>query len=113
MRIAVLDDYQGAALTSAEWASIPDGEVVTFADHLDDEHALAERLRGCEVVVAMRERTPFTRSLLERLPRLKLLVTTGPRNAAIDLKATRDLGIKVCGTARRRPFRGRGATAKG
>lgn len=98
MRIAVLDDYQGAALTSADWGSIPDGEVVTFADHLDDEHALAERLRGCEVVVAMRERTPFPRSLLERLPDLRLLVTTGARNASIDVAAARERGVTVCGT---------------
>jgi phosphoglycerate dehydrogenase-like enzyme len=98
MRIAVLDDYQGAALTSADWGSIPDGEVVTFADHLDDDRALAERLRGCEVVVAMRERTPFPRSLLERLPDLRLLVTTGARNASIDVAAARERGVTVCGT---------------
>ena len=98
MRIAVLDDYQGAALTSADWGSIPDGQVVPFADHIDDAAVLAERLRGFEVVVAMRERTPFPRSLLERLPDLRLLVTTGARNAAIDVAAARERGVTVCGT---------------
>jgi len=72
----------------ADWSRLPEeAEVVAFADHLDDEDAVAERLAGFDVVVAMRERTPFPRSLLERLPRLRLLVTTGARNAAIDVAA--------------------------
>lgn len=98
MRIAILDDYQGAAVASADWDSIPDAEVHAFPDHLADEHALAERLRGFPVVVAMRERTPFPASLLERLPDLRLLVTTGARNASIDTLAARGRGIVVCGT---------------
>ena len=99
VRVAVLDDYQGVALDMADWGSLPaDAEVRVFSDHLDDVEAVAERLREFEVVVAMRERTPFPRELLERLPRLELLVTTGSRNAAIDVEAARELGAIVCGT---------------
>ena len=99
VRVAVLDDYQGVALDMADWDSLPaDAEVRVFSDHLDDVEAVAERLREFEVVVAMRERTPFPRELLERLPRLELLVTTGSRNAAIDVEAARELGAIVCGT---------------
>ena len=99
VRVAVLDDYQGVALDMADWDSLPAGaEVRAFSDHLDDVEAIAERLRGFEVVVAMRERTPFPRELLERLPRLELLVTTGSQNAAIDVEAARELGAIVCGT---------------
>ena len=78
LRIAVLDDYQGVAGRFADWSSLPEpAEVTVFGDHLDDEDAVVERLAPFEVVVAMRERTPFPRSLLERLPNLRLLVTTG------------------------------------
>jgi phosphoglycerate dehydrogenase-like enzyme len=95
MRAAVLDDYQGVARQFADWEGI---ELTVFQDHLSDEDAVAERLAPFEIVVAMRERTPFPRSLLERLPNLQLLVTTGARNASIDLKATKDRGVTVCGT---------------
>ena len=99
-RIAVLDDYQSAAARFADWSLVPEPvDVVEFSDHLDDEDALADRLSPFEVVVAMRERTPFPRSLLERLPNLRLLVTTGRRNAAIDVVAAAERGITVCGTA--------------
>jgi phosphoglycerate dehydrogenase-like enzyme len=98
-RIAVLDDYQGVALTSADWSALPDRATVdTFTDHLADEQDIVSRLSGYDVVVAMRERTPFPRSLLERLPDLQLLVTTGMRNASIDLTAAGELGIVVSGT---------------
>jgi phosphoglycerate dehydrogenase-like enzyme len=97
-RVAILDDYQNAALTWADWSSLPDTTVQTFPDHLDGEDALVQRLQDFDVVVAMRERTPFPRSLLERLPNLKLLVTTGSRNAAIDVRAAKDRGIVVSGT---------------
>jgi phosphoglycerate dehydrogenase-like enzyme len=98
-RVAVLDDYQRVAGRMADWGSLPEGtEVVFFHDHLVGVEALAERLRDFEVVVAMRERTPFPRSLLGRLGRLRLLVTTGMRNAAIDLDAAAELGITVSGT---------------
>jgi phosphoglycerate dehydrogenase-like enzyme len=98
-RIAVLDDYQQVAARFADWSKLPEpAEVVTFADHVDDEDALVARLAPFDVVVAMRERTPFRRSLLERLPNLKLLVTTGERNAAIDVAAAAERGVPVCGT---------------
>jgi phosphoglycerate dehydrogenase-like enzyme len=98
-RVAVLDDYQRVAKVYADW-SVLDGrvEVMSFTDHLDDEDALAARLAGFPIVVAMRERTPFPRSLIERLPDLEPLVTTGPFNAAIDIAAASERGIVMCGT---------------
>ena len=99
MKVAVLDDYQSVAESMADWSQLPPGaEVVFFSDHLTDETALAERLGGFDVVVGMRERTPFPRSLLERLPKLRLLVTTGRRNASFDIAAATELGVAVCGT---------------
>jgi phosphoglycerate dehydrogenase-like enzyme len=99
-RIAVLDDYQGVALQMADWSLLPSAcQVQVFRDHLTELDALVERLQDFEVISCMRERTPFGRDLLERLPNLRLLVTTGMRNAAIDLKAATDLGVLVCGTA--------------
>lgn len=99
-RVAILDDYQGVARGLADWGSLPAGtEVVAFRDHLNGLDAVAARLADFDVVVAMRERTPFPRALLERLPRLRLLVTTGMRNAAIDLRAAAERGIVVSGTA--------------
>ena len=100
VRVAVLDDYQQVALTSADWSPLQGrAEVDVFADHLDDEDALAERLQPYDVVVAMRERTPFPRSLIERLPRLRLLVTTAQRNASIDTAAAAEHGVVVSGTS--------------
>ena len=96
MRVALLDDYQDAALGLADWASLPAGsEVISFRDHLSDEAAIAERLKDFEVVVGMRERTPFPRTLLERLPNLKLLITTGGRNASFDVAAANERGVTV------------------
>src|SRR5690348_15995158 len=98
-RIAVLDDYQYVAAAYADWSTLPEAvEVVEFADHVSDEDSLVKRLSAFDVVIAMRERTPFPRSLLERLPNLKLLVTTGQRNAAIDVAAANERGVTVCGT---------------
>jgi phosphoglycerate dehydrogenase-like enzyme len=97
-RVAILDDYQDVARRLADWKSLP-AEVVVFRDHLSDESKVAARLADFDVVVAMRERTPFPRSLFERLPRLRLLVTTGMRNASIDLRAAADRGVVVSGTA--------------
>lgn len=98
-RVAILDDYQGVALDVADWSAVEArAEVVSLRGHLPDEHATAEALAGYDVVVAMRERTPFPASLLRRLPRLRLLVTTGMRNSAIDLAAAREQGVVVCGT---------------
>lgn len=99
MRVAVLDDYQDVALTSTDWSALPpDVEVTTFRDHLAVEDALAARLQDFDAIVAMRERTPFPRSLLSRLPKLRLLITTGRRNAVIDVAAANEAGITVCGT---------------
>jgi len=99
VRVAILDDYQHVALQMTDWSVLPaDVEVRVFSDHLTNQGALAERLKDFEVVMAMRERTPFPRSLLERLPTLRLLTTTGMRNAAIDLQAATDCGVVVCGT---------------
>ncbi|MGY1847013.1 MULTISPECIES: D-2-hydroxyacid dehydrogenase family protein [unclassified Blastococcus] len=99
-RIAVLDDYQSVAAEFCDWSRLPEpAEVVTFADAVADPDALVARLRGVDVVVAMRERTRFGRDVLERLPDLRLLVTTGMRNKSIDVAAAAELGITVCGTA--------------
>ncbi len=99
LRVAILDDYQGVAKDYADWGSLPTGsEVQFFSDHLTSEKALVRRLAPFEAIVAMRERTPFPRSLLARLPNLRLLVTTGARNAAIDVAAAAELGIAVAGT---------------
>lgn len=98
-RIAILDDYQNVALQMADWSVLPkDAEIRVFSDHLHDQDALAGRLNDCEIVMAMRERTPFPRSLFAQLPKLKLLTTTGMRNAAIDMQAASDHGVVVCGT---------------
>ncbi len=96
-RIAVLDDYQGVAADYADWGRLPDAEIDFVRDHLGAD-ALVARIARCSVVVAMRERTAFPRELLEQLPELRLLVTTGARNASIDTSAARELGITVCGT---------------
>lgn len=98
-RIAVLDDYQRVAQSYADWASLPKGsEVQFFVDRPSDSAQLAERLASFDVIVAMRERTPFPRAILAQLPNLRLLVTTGMRNAAIDVAAATQMGIAVCGT---------------
>jgi phosphoglycerate dehydrogenase-like enzyme len=99
VRVALLDDYQGVALECADWDSLPDGTVAqSFRDHLTDEAAIAARLQPFDVVMALRERTPLPRTLLERLPSLKLIATAGMRNAAIDMAAATELGVLVCGT---------------
>lgn len=100
VRIAILDDYQNVALKMADWSQVStQADVVVFDDHLTDTAAVAERLKGFEIVCAMRERTPFDRDLIEALSDLKLLVTTGPRNASIDVGAANERGITVCHTA--------------
>jgi phosphoglycerate dehydrogenase-like enzyme len=95
MRVAVLDDYQQVARELAPWDTL---DADFFADHVADDDALIARLEPYEAIVAMRERTPFPRGRLERLPNLRLLVTTGMGNAAIDMGAAAELGIVVCGT---------------
>lgn len=98
MRCLILDDYQDVAREYGDWGSLERVEVVTVGHHVDDPDELVELPAGVEIVVAMRERTPFDAGLLERLPDLRLLVTTGRRNAAIDLDVARRLDITVCGT---------------
>ncbi len=96
MKITILDDYQGVALTTADW-SVLAGDVVSLRHHVEGD-ALIDALADSDVVVAMRERTRFPAEVLNRLPKLKLLVTTGARNAAIDLQACQQRGIVVSGT---------------
>jgi phosphoglycerate dehydrogenase-like enzyme len=96
--VAILDDYQGVALASADWSLGDRVDITVFPDHIRDEAALVERLSPFEVIVAMRERTAFPESLLAQLPNLKLLITTGPFNAVIDVAAAQRLGIVVSGT---------------
>src|SRR5579859_2386851 len=98
-RVAVLDDYQKVALELADWKSLePEGEVQAFADNLVDVPRLAERLHTFDAVVLMRERTPFPRALIERLPNLRLIITSGMRNASIDVAAATEKGVLVAGT---------------
>jgi phosphoglycerate dehydrogenase-like enzyme len=98
-RVAILDDYQHAALEVADWSALrPRAGIDVFTEHIADPDELVRRLSGYDVVVAMRERTAFPESVLEQLPSLRLLVTTGRRNAAIDVAAARRLGITACGT---------------
>ena len=101
MRIAVLDDWAGVALDMADWDSLG-AEITVFRESVTDEAVLAERLVPFDVVCLMRERTPMPASLLRRLPKLELLVTTGPRNLTIDLEAARAAGVTVCGTESRK-----------
>lgn len=98
MKVAVLDDYQGVAKELADWSRLPDAEVRFFREPLGGADAVGAALQPFDVVVAMRERTPFPAALVERLPALKLLVTTGMRNNAIDVAACKRRGVVVCGT---------------
>lgn len=99
-RVAILDDYQNIAFQAADWSSLPsDVELTVFNEHIKGEQAVVDALADFDVVVAMRERTPFPATLIEKLPKLKLLVTTGMRNFAIDMEAARKRGLSVCGTA--------------
>ena len=100
MRIAILDDYQGVALQMADWSRIrAQHEVVSFQQHIGDEGELVAKLGAVDILCIMRERTPVLRSLIEKLPNLKLVVTTGGAHAGIDIKAAAERGIAVCGTA--------------
>jgi len=98
-RCAILNDYQHAAMRMADWSPLRDDvEITVFDRHLGDIEANAAALQAFEIVCVMRERTPFPRALFARLPKLRLLVTSAPRNPSIDLKAARDHGVTVCGT---------------
>ncbi|WP_407552166.1 D-2-hydroxyacid dehydrogenase family protein [Streptomyces sp. Pv4-95] len=99
-RCAVLDDYQDVALSMADWSPLAGAvDVRTLRQPFRSEDEVVDAIGDCEIVVAMRERTPFPATLLDRLPRLRLLITSGMRNASIDLEAAARLGVTVCGTA--------------
>jgi phosphoglycerate dehydrogenase-like enzyme/pimeloyl-ACP methyl ester carboxylesterase len=99
MKVAILDDYQNVALQLADWSAVRrHAEITVFNDHVADPSAVVERLRPFEVVCVMRERTPLTREILQQLPNLKLIASTGPRNASIDTQTAADLGITVTAT---------------
>jgi phosphoglycerate dehydrogenase-like enzyme len=99
LRCAILDDYQNVALSMADWSKVTsDIDIRVFTTHLGSADAVVAALQGFDIVCAMRERTVFPRAVIERLPDLKLLITTGMRNASIDLVAAQERGIVVCGT---------------
>jgi len=98
-KIAVLDDYQGVAAHMADWSNLPSDCEVTFFNQWIDASNLINELEPFDVIAAMRERTVFGRQIIENLPNLKLLITTGMRNASIDLEAARESGVSVCGTS--------------
>jgi len=101
-KAAILDDYQNVGLQYGDWQSLAgEVEVTVFTDHLFDEDAIAERLAEFHILVLNRERTPFPRTLLERLPNLKLMTTSGMYNRSTDMDGARELGIDMCGTEMR------------
>lgn len=98
-RCAVLDDYQNVALKLADWSKIAgDVDVTVFTKHMSGPDEVHRLLQDFHIVCMMRERTPFRRNTIEALPNLKLLITTGARNASIDMAAAAERGITVCGT---------------
>lgn len=100
LRCAVLDDFQSVATTVADWSSVADDvDVVSFTEHFASEDELAAALAGFDIVVTLRERVPFPGALIERLPRLRLLIASGMRNSVIDYAAAERHGVTVCGTA--------------
>ena len=99
IKIAILDDYQNVALKMADWSALATrADIAVFDDHIAEPDALVERLAPFDIVCVMRERTPLPREMLQRLPRLKLIASTGPRNASIDNSAAKELGIAVTAT---------------
>src|SRR5258706_5219627 len=101
-KIALLDDHQNVALESADWSELRDrADIVVFQNHVSDPDAVIERLLPFDVVCIMRERTPLPRSVIERLPNLKLIASTGPGNSSIDVTAAGDRGIAVVHTGYR------------
>jgi phosphoglycerate dehydrogenase-like enzyme len=99
VQIAVLDDYQDVALEMADWSPLQGRAGITvFHDHLAGADAIVARLQPFEIVCVMRERTPLTRAILERLPKLRLIVSTGPGNASIDAGAATERGVQVLNT---------------
>jgi phosphoglycerate dehydrogenase-like enzyme len=99
INVAVLDDYQGVAMSIVDWSKVSDrANIAVFKDHLADQNAVAERLAPFDVVCIMRERTPMPAALLRRLPNLKLIASTGSRNASIDLAVAAERGISIAHT---------------
>jgi phosphoglycerate dehydrogenase-like enzyme len=98
MKVAVLDDYQQVAFSYADWSLLPSWVTVEFfSNHISDDD-LVNNMKDFDAIVGMRERTPFPKTVIEKLPKLKLLITTGWRNASFDLEAATVNGITVCGT---------------
>ena len=102
MKIAVLDDYANVSQDMADWSKLKNCEITVFNDTLTAQDQLVARLAPFDVICMMRERTPFPATLLEALPNLKLLVTSGPRNLSIDLDAAARNSVLVCGTESRK-----------
>src|SRR4029077_11657638 len=99
VRCAILDDYQNVALQSADWSKVKaDVAIKVFSEHLGGAPNVIAVLKDFAIVIAMRERTAFPRAVIEALPNLKLLITTGMRNASIDTEAAKSRGVTVCGT---------------
>jgi phosphoglycerate dehydrogenase-like enzyme len=102
MKVAILDDYQNVALEMADWSPVARrAEITVFNDHVADPDAVVERLLPFDVICVMRERTPLPRAVIEHLPRLKLIASTGSRNASIDMTAAEEHGIYVTATGYR------------
>jgi D-3-phosphoglycerate dehydrogenase len=98
-RCAILDDYQNVALAMGDWSKVAgDLDITVFNEHLGGPDNVIKALQGFGIVCAMRERTAFPRAVIERLPDLRLLITTGLRNASFDVAAARERGVTVCGT---------------
>jgi D-3-phosphoglycerate dehydrogenase len=99
-RCAILDDYQNVVLTVTDWSKVSgDLDIKVFNQHLGSQDNVIKALQGFDIVCAMRERTAFPRAVIEKLPDLKLLITTGMRNASIDVAAAKERGVVVCGTS--------------
>ncbi len=99
LKVAILDDYQNVAMTYADWSPIAkDVEITVFDKPFAGADEAIKALQGYAIVVGMRERTPFPRKVIEALPDLKLLITTGAKNNAFDVKAAAERGVTVCGT---------------
>jgi phosphoglycerate dehydrogenase-like enzyme len=102
LKVAILDDYQNVALGLADWSAVARrAEITVFNDHVADPAAVIQRLLPFDAICVMRERTPLPRNVLENLPRLKLIASTGPRNSSIDVMAAKERGIRVTGTGYR------------
>jgi phosphoglycerate dehydrogenase-like enzyme len=99
IKLAILDDYQNVALKMADWSRLRDRvSIEVFCDHISDPYRLVHRLLPFDIICVMRERTPLSRQIIERLPRLKLIASTGSRNSSIDGDAAKEHGITINNT---------------